>query len=241
MIAKCSKCNSPTVDQGQEHPGVCLCGGFITDVAINICVPVLKRYDLLRRMVQSAQAGNVKPDAYYIINNGRNHQRLMEALGDFDIDAKVHTPTVPKGVAESWNWFIDKVPEERVIVNDDIEFRPNSLELLLASKADIVWAKGCGFSCFALRDSCVQKLGKFDEEISPGYGYYEDEDYLQRLDGRGTKPRNAEAEEVECGIIHHRSSTIEVATHAELMEHHLKFKIAQANYAKKWSLEEAFR
>jgi hypothetical protein len=191
-------------------------------------------------MVQSCQAGNVKPTAYYIINNGRNSEKLMRALGDFDIDAKVHTPSVPKGIAESWNFFIDKAPEERIIVNDDIEFAPNSIELLLASKADLVWAGGCGFSCFVLRDACVQKIGKFDEEISPGYGYYEDDDYLQRLDGRGTKPRNATAEEVQAGVIHHRSSTLEVATHTELMEHHRKFNIAQRNYAKKWGLQKEF-
>lgn len=208
---------------------------------INICVPVLKRYDLLRKMVQSAQAGNLKPDVYYIINNGGNHKRLMDALGDFDILARVHTPKQPLGVAESWNWFINRVPEERVIVNDDIEFRPNSLEQLLASKADIVWAEGVGFSCFVLRDACVEKIGLFDETISPGYGYYEDEDYLQRLDGRGTREPSAISKTVQCGVIHHRSSTLQVATHVELLEHNRKFKIAQSNYAKKWSLEEAFK
>lgn len=208
---------------------------------INICVPVLKRYDLLRRMVVSCQAGNVKPDAYYIINNGQNRARLMHELGEFDISAKVHTPTVPMGVAESWNWFIKKVPQERVIVNDDIEFAPNSLELLVASSAELVWAKGCGFSCFVIRDTCVEKVGLFDEAISPGYGYYEDDDYLQRLDGRGTRPAIAVAEAVECGVLHRKSSTLQVATHSEILEHHRRFKIAQTNYAKKWGLEEQFK
>ena len=207
---------------------------------INICVPVLKRYDLLRELIKSCRGSNTRPDNYYIINNGRNKEALMRALGDFDITIKVHTPTKALGVAESWNWFIKHVPDERVIVNDDITFAPDSLDLLLASKADLIWAKGCGFSCFVLRDSCVEKLGTFDETISPGYGYYEDEDYLQRLDGRGTKPRNAEAEEVECGVIHYKSATLQAASHEELLEHHRKFTLAQANYARKWGLEEAF-
>lgn len=208
---------------------------------INICVPVLRRYDMLRKMVQSAQAGNVKPDNYYIINNGCDHKKLLAAIGDFDISAKVHTPAKPLGVAESWNWFINRCPEERIIVNDDVEFTPNSIELLVASKADLVWANGCGFSCFILRDSCREKLGLFDETISPGYGYYEDEDYLQRLDGRGTREPSAVAEEVRCGVVHHKSSSLQAASHVELLEHHRKFKIAQANYARKWSLEEAFK
>lgn len=208
---------------------------------INICVPVLKRYDLLREMVQSCRNGNVRPDVYYIIDNGCNNQKLMSALQDFDILARVHTPKKPLGVAESWNWFIEHVPEERVIVNDDIKFGPTSLERLLASRADLIWAAGCGFSCYVIRDACVEKIGLFDETISPGYGYYEDEDYLQRLDGRGTREPSAIAENVECGVLHAHSATLKASSHAEVLEHHRKFKLAQANYAKKWHLEEAFQ
>lgn len=209
---------------------------------INICVPVLRRYDLLRDMIMSCRASNVRPDNYYIINNGRDERKLMMALGDLDMDIKVHTPKEKAyGVAESWNWFIDHVSEERVIVNDDIVFGPTSLERLVASTADLVWGGGCGFSCFVLRDACVQKLGKFDETISPGYGYYEDCDYLMRLDGRGTLPRKATAEEVECGIVHLKSSTLIAASHEEKLEHHRKFKIAQGNYARKWALEAEFK
>lgn len=208
---------------------------------INLCIPVLKRYDLLRGTVHSAQSGNARPDIYYIIDNGRNNTKLMEAIQDFDIHARVHTPKRPYGVAESWNWFIKHVPEERIIANDDLIFGPTSIEQLLASKADLVWAEGCGFSCFVLRDSCVEKLGLFDETISPGYGYYEDEDYLQRLDGRGTRAPSAIAEQVACDVIHIKSATLKARSHTELLEHHRKFKIAQANYAKKWHLEEAFK
>ncbi len=31
-IPVCNRCESPTVDPGQEHPGICVCGGFITDM-----------------------------------------------------------------------------------------------------------------------------------------------------------------------------------------------------------------
>jgi hypothetical protein len=207
---------------------------------INVCVPVLKRYDLLRDLILSCQAGSVRPDGYYILDNGRDMKRLTNALGDLDIVIRVHTPKQAMSVAASWNWFIAHVPEERVLVNDDIVLGPNSLELLTASKADLVWAGGCGFSCFLLRDACVAKLGLFDETISPGYAYYEDEDYLQRLDGRGTREPSAVAVEVECGAMHRKSATLQVASHKEILEHHRRFKIAQANYAKKWHLEKEF-
>lgn len=208
---------------------------------INICVPVLKRYDLLREMVKSCMSSNVRPDTYWVIDNGRNTARIMEELRDFDIQLKLHTPSERLGIAKCWNWFIDRVPEERIIVNDDIRFGPSSIEQLIASKADIVWAKDCGFSCFVLRDACVGKLGRFDESISPNYGYYEDEDYLQRLDGRGTREASAVAEEVDADVAHVKSATLHVASHDELLEHHRLFKLAQSNYAKKWKIEHLFQ
>lgn len=208
---------------------------------INICVPVLKRYDLLREMIKSCMSSNVRPDTYWVIDNGRNTARIMEELRDFDINLKLHTPPARLGIAKCWNWFIDRVSEERIIVNDDIRFGPTSIEQLIASKADLVWAKGCGFSCFVLRDTCVGKLGRFDETISPNYGYYEDEDYLQRLDGRGTREPSAIAEEVDANVEHVKSATLRVASHEERLEHHKLFKFAQANYAKKWKIEHLFQ
>lgn len=207
---------------------------------VNICVPVLKRYDLLRQMVASCERSITKPDAYYIINNGRDEKQLMAALGDFDIAAKVHTPKKALGVAASWNWFIAHVAEERVIVNDDVTLAPTSLTTLLASRADLVIAKDCGFACYVMRDACVKKIGLFDETISPGYAYYEDEDYLQRLDGRGTREPSAVMETLDVGVRHTKSSTLIAASHHEILEHHEKFLIAQRNYAQKWGIEKEF-
>lgn len=208
---------------------------------INVCVPVLKRYDLLRDLLQSLHASTVMPSTIFIIDNGRDEERLESALISSPVRTFVETPRDPMGVAESWNWFAQCVPEDRVIANDDIIFAPESLALLAAADADLAWAEGCGFSCFLLRDTCVEKVGLFDESISPGYGYYEDEDYLQRLDGRGTREPTAKAMNVDCGVKHVRSATLKAATHAEVLEHHRKFLIAQANYIRKWHLEETFR
>ena len=207
---------------------------------VNVCVPVLKRYDLLRKMVMSLERSTLPAQVLVINNGGMPDSVLRQAMVFWDVPFDVYTPPTPLGVAASWNYFLKIVPEERVIVNDDIIFVPTSLERLLASKADLVWAKGCGFSCFVLRDSCIAKLGLFDEEISPGYAYYEDDDYLQRLDGHRTREPSAVAMEVECGVIHEVSGTLKVNTPAEMEEHHRKFKIAQGNYVRKWGLEEAF-
>lgn len=199
---------------------------------INVCVPVLKRYDLLQNLLMSLEQSLVHPDKVFIIDNGMKRPRIQGGK----IPIEVITPEQPLGVAESWNWFIRNVPEERVIVNDDVIFQPHSMSKLLASKADLVWADGCGFSCFILRDTCVQKIGLFDEQISPGYAYYEDDDYLQRLDGRGTRAPSAIAETVKCGVTHLKSQTLQAGTEKDTAEHHRKFKIAQGNYMRKWGL-----
>ena len=204
---------------------------------IHICVPVLKRYDLLKDLVASLPI----TVSLHIIDNGCNTVRLHAALDGRVVD--VFEPTIPMGVAESWNWFIDHVPEERVIVNDDVTFAPDSLARLTAPDSDLIFAQGIGFSCFVLRDSCVEKIGRFDETISPGYAYYEDEDYLQRIDGKGTRPPTAGVRlvDVDCGATHLKSSTLAMLTTPEEQnEHHRKFWIAQTNYINKWHLERVF-
>jgi GT2 family glycosyltransferase len=201
---------------------------------IHVCVPVLRRYDLLRDLLLSLRHSTVVPEEVYVIDNGKNAARLSAAVLVSPVTVIVKIPDTPMGVAESWNWFIMNAPEDRVIANDDVAFAPESLEKMAASEADLAWASG--FSCFMIRDACVEKVGLFDETISPGYGYYEDEDYLQRLDGRGTRPRQATAENVDCGVVHLHSQTLKAASHAELMEHHRRFKVAQGNYMRKWGL-----
>lgn len=209
-------------------------------MTVNVCVPVIKRYDRLQNLLVSLKRSTIAPKVW-VIDNGRLNVLpigIQQLMLPYPVD--LYVPDTPMGVAASWNWFIDHVPEERLISNDDIEFAPESLAIFTASKADIVWAEGCGFSCFLLRDSCVEKIGKFDEEISPGYAYYEDDDYLQRIDGHGTRAPSASAENVKSKVVHFRSSTLQACTPAEIEEHHRKFQIAQGNYAKKWGLELAF-
>lgn len=203
---------------------------------INVCVPVLRRYDLLRGMLESLSKSTV-PYQVYVVDNGLNEERVREAAEGYEHNTIVYAPARPMGVAESWNWFIDNVPEERIITNDDVVFAPDSLERMVAAKGDLVWSKEAGFSCFLIRDRCVQKVGVFDESISPGYGYYEDCDYAMRVDGRGTKPPVVPCGDVECGVEHLHSKTLEVATPEQLLEHHKRFWIAQQNYMKKWGLE----
>ena len=204
---------------------------------INICIPVLKRYDMLKKLFVSLQTSQPKPNRIIVIDNGQNAESMADVMTEAPCNVLWHVPHQPLSVAESWNWFIKNVPEERIISNDDVEFSYDSIAKMAAAEADLVWAEGVGFSCFLIRDSCVEKLGLFDETISPGYGYYEDEDYLQRLDGRGTRPPSAIAVNVDAGVDHLRSSTLAVNTPQEWEDHHRKFAIAQRNYMRKWGID----
>lgn len=196
---------------------------------INVCVPVLKRYDLLKDMLQSLAASTVKFNTY-IIDNGKDATRLRMALANVS-RVSVVTPSQSLGLAEAWNWFIKHVPEERLICNDDLLFEPDSLERLTAVKGDFVSAlpgsNAC--SCFLLRDSCIAKVGHFDEDISPGYAYFEDCDYVERMIQQGIPITGG-----ICGVTHVGSQTIAKNTHEEWMEHHRKFLLAQQNFVAKW-------
>lgn len=177
------------------------------------------------------------PVSLVVLDNGKDKRRAELAISTFKNVSKIVEPAEPLGVAASWNWFIDNVPEERIICNDDVTFGPTAVHDLVMTSSDLALVSGLGFACYLIRDSCVEIVGKFDEEISPGYGYYEDEDYLQRIDGRGTRARMITMEDVPCDMKHTHSGTLKAATAFEIEEHHRRFKIAQHNYMKKWGLE----
>lgn len=203
---------------------------------VNICVPVLRRYDLLRRLLLSLESSETQPDAVYVIDNGRDAEKIAIATDGFLFPIIVETPEKNLGVAASWNWFLDHVQEERIITNDDIVFAPHSITRMQANDADLVF--GVGFSCFLIRDRCAQQIGQFDEAISPDYGYFEDCDYMERAHAAGDA-RLANAE--NAGLVHgdgkDGSSTWRAGTPEEIADHGRRYLIAQQNFIRKWGAE----
>ena len=194
---------------------------------VHVCVPVLKRYDLLRALLESLVDSTLRPHSIRIIDNGQNPARVEEATRGFEV--WVLNAAKPMGVAESWNWFIEHVPEERLITNDDIEFAPTALAAMVAEPEAFV-SCGFGFSCFLLRDACVRRIGRFDESISPGYAYFEDMDYLRRMRAAGVADKV-----VRCGVKHGHSQTPAAYSGDEWVRHHERFMLAQQNYEAKWA------
>src|ERR1051326_3972423 len=172
---------------------------------LHLCVPVIRRYDLLRELMLSLRWSTVKPHTVHIIDNGRSPEKLVAALYGMELPTDIFIPDKSMGVAESWNWFILHVPEERLIVSDDITFSWRSLQLLLETPGDCVTAtRGHAFSCFLLRDSCIERVGLFDDTISPGYAYFEDLDYEERMTQLGIPIIHVD----DSGVSHARSATL---------------------------------
>lgn len=200
---------------------------------ISVCIPTLKRYDLLKVTIESAEAGKVVPDFYYVIDNGG---KLKIDFGSIAEKVKVYRPHYNIGVAKSWNWFIKTVPEIRIICNDDLQFFPDTIEKLTEQREDLYITYPGGipstnsFSCFVIPDTVVANVGLFDTWISPNYAYYEDNDYHLRMKKEGCDLKAIEG----CRLEHTKSSTMAAYSFQELEEHHRKFRLATARYQQKW-------
>jgi hypothetical protein len=180
---------------------------------------------MLHKLLRSLESSTVQPDSIYVINNGDG-----EVQSSGNIVTYIHKPAAPLGVAESWNWFIRNVPQERIICNDDVQFSPHSIETLINTEGDLVFTNECGFSCFLIRDRCVELVGEFDETISPGYAYYEDVDYAYRM----VQVPEIRRPRIDAGIIHEGSATLKSRTPDEVKEHWRRFFTAKANFEHKW-------
>ena len=220
--------------------------------SLSLCIPVLNRYDCLRTLLLSLhtirRARRMLPTSLHLVNNGRNPHKLREALtvlpGEVE-QVGIYTPHVALGLAASWNFFLRYAPPPWLICNDDVTFSAESIDRVLTTPGDFVspLAGTCAaFSCFLwtaqgfdqlLRDEGHKRNewdpGYFDEQISPGYAYFEDNDYAERLKRAGIPITG-----VDAGVEHAGSQTLQMYTKAELAAHHQKFEIAKANFRAKW-------
>jgi GT2 family glycosyltransferase len=167
----------------------------------NLIVPVLNRYDLLQRMLDSV---DVPVDHLLIIDNGLGTDTLE--IGDKF--AKVTHLRMPAnlGVAGSWNLGIKSFPYAHrwFIVSNDVVFQPGALEKLSQARRDEITltADAPNWQAFALGDEAVTDLGLFDEcGFYPAY--FEDNDYIRRAEFAGVNIRK-----LDIDLHHDNSSTI---------------------------------
>jgi GT2 family glycosyltransferase len=199
---------------------------------INICTPTLNGYQRITKLFDSCKVGTVKPDHFYIVDNGG-------MITNTSSDVTIHKPSRNIGCAKSVNWFLRNVPNYLFYSNDDIVVYPDTTEKLLAAYIKdpnyLLYypngLQGCNAWSFCLLNpTFVEMAGYLDENISPNYCYFEDNDIVYRgiLNGYPTYPV------ADCNVIHEHSATFKNLPQHLQEEHHVKFRLARENYCKKW-------
>ena len=171
----------------------------------NLIVPVLNRYDLLQRMLDSV---DVTVQHLLVIDNGASVMAQPLELKLSDKFVKVTHLQMPAnlGVAGSWNLGIKSFPYAHrwFIVSNDVVFRPSALEKLATARRDEITLTGQAphWQAFVLGDEAVSNLGLFDEcGFFPAY--FEDNDYMRRAEFAGVNIRR-----IDIDLDHDNSSTI---------------------------------
>jgi len=145
---------------------------------VKLIVPVLNRFDLLVRMVESI---DVEATVYVINNSG-----VEQDLEHDNPLIQIHWVNMPSnlGVASSWNLGIKMLPFESrwFISSADCYFQPGDLTLLETAKTDALTLcdKFPYYQTFAVGEDIVKTVGLFDEGLHPIY--FEDNDYERRID-----------------------------------------------------------
>ena len=166
---------------------------------MKLIVPVLNRFDLLKRMVESI---DVEATVYVINNSG-----VEQAFEHDNPLVEIHWVNLPSnlGVASSWNLGIKMLPFESrwFISSADCYFQPSDLELLQTAKTDALTlcTKFPYYQTFAVGEEIVKSIGLFDEGLHPIY--FEDNDYELRLGKAGLR-----VDHLPLQLGHDNSSTI---------------------------------
>lgn len=206
---------------------------------IVLCIPTISQFEPLKKAVDSAMAGELKPDRILIIDNSGG--MLYEPWVDEHPNLTVLVPPRNMGVAGSWNYFmavvgLDNPNNIAVIANDDVQFYPDTLTRLVAG---IDAHPDCGlfisepmekntFSLFHLRYSVWAALGPFDPIFFPAY--FEDNDYMRRLTLAGVKVCRL----TDFTFGHVGSATMKAFNKEEMEAHHKRFETNRDRYLEKW-------
>lgn len=149
----------------------------------NLIVPVLNRYDLLQRLLDSIDH---EVQHLLIIDNGSSY---VEETQELEIPDTVQQTTylpMPSnlGVSASWNLGIKLFPLDThwTFASNDMWYEPGELAKLAQAKPNelTLMSDFPYFHSFAIGEEVIQRLGIFDEAFYPAF--FEDSDYLERCD-----------------------------------------------------------
>lgn len=203
---------------------------------VTLATPTLRRYDLLEKMLASAEAGTLRPDTYAVVDNGGG---LVTSGAHLPPNTVVHSFNRNVGVAASWNFLIRTYgsDDDLVIVsNDDVAFHASAIEALMRAAEnhpDVDFfspshARGAMFCVFLVRRRVLDKIGPFDEGFWPAY--FEDNDFHRRMRFGGVREMLVDGAVYE----HVGSATLKSASGSEQAEHSENFRRNLQRYIRKW-------
>ena len=195
----------------------------------NLIVPVLNRYDLLRRMFQSI---DYPIRDLIIIDNGGEFYDVLHS--EFVENLRVLNMPSNLGVAASWNLGIKLLPHDDrwFFASNDMVYGAGALEKLSEARRDEITLSDMFpfWHTFALGEEAVSRVGLFDEALYPAY--FEDNDYQRRATHFGVTIRS-----ISIPTRHDNSSTIN-SDHDLMGRNHQTFQNNAAYYNAKKEAED---
>ena len=192
-----------------------------------VIIPVLNRYDLLERAIDSL--GEV--ERLVIIDNGDNlgdeDLRLWQTDGRLEGVAQTYLLPMPSnlGVASSWNLGIKATPQSDgwLLLNSDAYFTDGAFSVFAGETdgVDVLQAGRPPWCCTWVSSRAISEVGLFCERFYPAY--CEDMDWQRRAQVCGIGFAGSSAH-----VQHDNSSTIESSP--DLKAHNARTHAANAGY-----------
>lgn len=206
-----------------------------------ICIPTLKRYDLLVRLCLALNSESCRglPLRLVILDNGGGLMDSPDWQSTVDrcpiVRPELIVPAHNLGVAGSWNFFVAHYGA-CIIANDDVVFSRETLDCFgwaaMAFPETVIFEgkdRVAGFSTFFVsRPEIWRAMGGFDELLNPAY--FEDNDCRYRLRLAGQPVRKVLLK----GWSHDNSSTLASADESYKRMHRCLYKRNKKYYLRKW-------
>ena len=205
-----------------------------------VIIPVLNRYDLLERCLDSL---DFPVDKIIIIDNGGKIEEDCLVMPRHSRHNKTYILDMPSnlGVATSWNLGIKMTPFASgwILLNSDAWFMPNKLEQFWEQcyPNEIHLSGSPEWACAWIGSEVVKDVGLFCEAFHPAY--FEDNDYERRAVRLGKNIRKSQDI-----IVHDNSSTLlsdvayQAKNSATFNSNHELFKLRNARLdAGQWDLQ----
>ena len=210
-------------------------------MAWTVCIPTLKRYDLLVRLCLSLNSERCRDLdlKICILDNGGGllESSLWRTSQVQYVFAKpeVIVPKYNLGVAGSWNFFLQHFGA-CIIANDDVVFAEETIDSFASASMafpEVVIFEGkdpvAGFSTFYVnKPDTWLEMGGFDELLNPAY--FEDNDCRHRLCLAGNPVKKIFLK----GWRHDNSSTLSSADESYRRMHWCLYRRNRSYYIRKW-------